>query len=56
VLDRRDLGSTANVTGVPRILMKSAYNSRSTFYYMNNKRVILNLTLEEAAIRHCLSK
>jgi len=56
MLDRRDLGSTAGVTGVPRILMESAYNSSSTYYYMNNKRVILNLILNEAATGHCLSR
>jgi hypothetical protein len=56
VLDRRDLGSTASVTGVPSILMTSAYNSSSTYYYMNNKRVMLNLILNEAATGHWLSR
>jgi hypothetical protein len=56
VLDRRDLGSTASVTGVPRMIMKSAYNSSSTYYYTNNERVILNLILNKAAIGHCLSR
>jgi len=56
VLDRGDLASTAGVTGVPRILMKCAYNSSSTYYYMNNKRVILNLILNETATGHCLNR
>jgi len=55
-LDRRDLGSTASVTGVPRMIMKSAYNSSSTYYYMNNERVILHLILNKAAIGHGLSR
>jgi hypothetical protein len=55
VLGRKYLGSTASVTGIPRMLMKSAYNSSSTYYYMNNERVILNLILNKAATRHCLS-
>lgn len=55
MLDGRDLGSTASVTGVPRILMKCACNSSWTYYYMNNERVILNLIVNEAATRHCLS-
>jgi len=56
VLDRRDLGSTASVTGVRRMIMKSAHNSSSTYYHMNNERVILNLILNKAAIGHCLSR
>ena len=54
VLGRRYLGSTASVTGVPSMLMNSACNSSSAYYYMNNERVILNLIPNEAATRLCL--